>query len=113
MNSLFSEPRKLTTQEQDQLDDEFELILNSPDDREQLFAVLHKFVSKFTIEQDFEFRSSYTRWYVDLFWRKMPALELNDVIKIGIARHASLALALDFDVWQELIIFLLKKTKIS
>ncbi len=110
MNQLFAVVKNLNPNEIQVLQQEFVSIFISREKQDELFDMLHPVVSRFSIEEDFLYRNTYARWYVELFWRRLRIFSLEQIIQIGVARHVPLAIALGFDVWQELAVFLATQT---
>jgi hypothetical protein len=110
MNQLFAVVKNLNPNEIQVLEQEFISTLASREKQDELFPVLHSVVSRFSAEEDFLFRNTYARWYVELFWRRLRIFSIEQIIQIGVARHVPLAIALGFDVWQELAVFLATQT---
>ncbi len=81
-------------------------ILPDPDNRTEAWKVWHAFFAKAEPGVDWQYRWSYFRWYTDLTWRRLNQLSLEDVAGIAFGRQIPTALRLDFDVWQELVLYL-------
>lgn len=81
-------------------------ILPDPDARTEAWKNWHAFFSKKDLNTDWEYRWSYFRWYTDLTWRRLNQLTVEEVAQIAFGRQLSTALRLDFDVWEELVLYL-------
>ncbi len=63
------------------------------------------FVSN-TPSTDFDYIASYFRWHVLFTWRRLQDVSRDDMVQFVIPRQTMVALALDFDVWLEIIWYL-------
>lgn len=81
-------------------------VLPDPDNRTDVWKVWNTFFSGVDTRMDWQYRESYYRWYTDLTWRRLGQLGVDDVVKMGFARQVPMALQLDFDVWEELMLYL-------
>jgi hypothetical protein len=106
MHQLFEQLRDLTPAEVDILEKEYQDILQSPEQKQELLRMLEVKMSKLTPENDYKFRNTYFRWYTNLLWQRFVTLPVNEIMEIALPRMVPMALLLDFNVWQDIILFL-------
>lgn len=67
---------------------------------------LHDFFVEHGTQKEFQFFTSYFRWSVLLTWRRLSDVSRDDMVQLVVPRQIIAALALDFDVWLELVWYL-------
>lgn len=107
MNDGFLQVKILSPEQVADLEHEYQQsLLSTPVDRERAWQSLHGFFRDKNSQVDWQYQWSYWRWYTDLTWRRLGAVDDLTFLNIVIARQIPMALITGFNVWQELMFYL-------
>lgn len=86
--------------------EEISLFSLSGEEKNAAKKELHDFFVEHGTQKEFQFFTSYFRWSVLLTWRRLSDVSRDDMVQLVVPRQIIAALALDFDVWLELVWYL-------